>query len=98
MPRRCLLSADETVCTLALHGGEEYELLFTARSDRRIPKTIAGVSVTRIGEIVRWQEMKLVTADGNTEALKPARLGTLQLEGRPEPVPTSGKYPRHTAE
>lgn len=35
----------------ALHGGEDYELLFTAPAGARLPKTIAGVAVTRIGEI-----------------------------------------------
>jgi thiamine-monophosphate kinase len=57
---------------LALHGGEEYELLFTARADRRIPKQIAGVAVTKIGEIVGGRQMKLVTLGGKTEVLKPA--------------------------
>ncbi|MBZ5525044.1 MAG: thiamine-phosphate kinase [Acidobacteriia bacterium] len=36
---------------LALHGGEDYELLFTAPRSARIPAAIAGVPVTRIGEI-----------------------------------------------
>jgi len=36
----------------ALHGGEDYELLFTARPGARIPRKIAGVRVTRIGAIV----------------------------------------------
>ena len=35
----------------ALHGGEDYELLFTARPATRIPRSIAGVAVTQIGEI-----------------------------------------------
>ncbi|HVN92214.1 MAG TPA: thiamine-phosphate kinase [Terracidiphilus sp.] len=35
----------------ALHGGEDYELLFTASPDARIPSKIEGVSVTRIGQI-----------------------------------------------
>ncbi len=35
----------------ALHGGEDYELLFTARPGTRIPRSIAGVAVTQIGEI-----------------------------------------------
>jgi thiamine-monophosphate kinase len=56
---------------LALHGGEEYELLFTARPDRRIPKQIAGIPVTRIGEIVRGHQMKLATPDGRKRVLKP---------------------------
>jgi thiamine-monophosphate kinase len=58
--------------TLALHGGDEYELLFTARPERRIPKRIAGVPVTRIGEIFSGKYMRLATADGKTKPLKPA--------------------------
>jgi thiamine-monophosphate kinase len=57
---------------LALHGGEEYELLFTARPERRIPKQIAGIPITQIGEIVRGRQMKLVKADGRTEILRQA--------------------------
>ena len=57
---------------LALHGGEEYELLFTARPNGRIPKQIAGVPVTQIGEIVRGSQVKLAKADGRTEILRPA--------------------------
>jgi thiamine-monophosphate kinase len=37
----------------ALHGGEDYELLFTARPNTTIPHAIAGVSVSRIGKIVK---------------------------------------------
>jgi thiamine-monophosphate kinase len=58
--------------TLALHGGDEYELLFTAGPERRIPKQIAGVPVTRIGEILSGKYMRLATADGKTQPLKPA--------------------------
>jgi thiamine-monophosphate kinase len=36
---------------LALNGGEDYELLFTARRKTKIPARIAGVQVTEIGEI-----------------------------------------------
>jgi thiamine-monophosphate kinase len=36
---------------LALNGGEDYELLFTARRKAKIPARIAGVQVTEIGEI-----------------------------------------------
>jgi thiamine-monophosphate kinase len=35
-----------------LNGGEDYELLFTAPADARLPRTIAGVAITRIGRIV----------------------------------------------
>jgi thiamine-monophosphate kinase len=35
-----------------LHGGEDYELLFTARPGTKMPRSIAGVPITRIGRIV----------------------------------------------
>jgi thiamine-monophosphate kinase len=37
----------------ALHGGEDYELLFTARPNKRFPKTFGGVAITKIGIIHR---------------------------------------------
>lgn len=46
------LSAPESL-HLALNGGEDYELLFTASPKMKIPARIAGVPVTRIGEIRR---------------------------------------------
>jgi thiamine-monophosphate kinase len=36
----------------ALHGGEDYELLFTAPAATRMPRSIAGIPVTRIGCIL----------------------------------------------
>ena len=70
-PKNTRALAPETL-QFALHGGEEYELLFTVPANRRIPKQIAGVPVTKIGEIVRGRQMKLVTLGGKTEVLKPA--------------------------
>jgi len=37
----------------ALHGGEDYELLFTAPPTAHLPRAIAGVPVTRIGRVLR---------------------------------------------
>lgn len=58
----------------ALHGGEDYELLFTAPPRARVPRTIAGVAITQIGRVVRSQAAKpavlLKTADG-TQPLQP---------------------------
>jgi thiamine-monophosphate kinase len=45
--------AREVPLELALHGGEDYELLFTAPASKRIPRQIAGVSLTHIGVITR---------------------------------------------
>ena len=36
---------------LALHGGEDYELLFTASKHAKVPSQIADVKITKIGEI-----------------------------------------------
>jgi thiamine-monophosphate kinase len=54
----------------ALHGGEAYELLFTVPSRQRVPPRIAGVNITRIGQITRRQ--KILLAAGSTDVeLKP---------------------------
>ena len=45
--------AREVDLDLALHGGEDYELLFTAPPEKRIPRHIAGVAITPIGRITR---------------------------------------------
>jgi thiamine-monophosphate kinase len=51
--------------TQALHGGEDYELLFT--TSQRVPVIISGVAVRRIGRVVRdrKQMMWLRTPDGD---------------------------------
>ena len=54
----------------ALHGGEDYELLFTARSSVRVPKVIAGVAVTRIGTMVAGRSVKMVDESGKKTVLK----------------------------
>jgi thiamine-monophosphate kinase len=56
---------------LALHGGEDYELLFTASPRKRVPKRIAAVPVTCIGEITRKKRIALVNENGSRSILKP---------------------------
>jgi thiamine-monophosphate kinase len=41
---------------LALHGGDDYELLFTAPAKTRVPARIAGVKITEIGLIHRRKD------------------------------------------
>lgn len=54
----------------ALHGGDDYELLFTARPRTRVPLQIAGVPITRIGRITKSK--RIVLSKGGTETeLKP---------------------------
>jgi thiamine-monophosphate kinase len=56
---------------LALHGGEDYELLFTApRSNSgQIPKSFAGLRVTAIGEITQVRRLLLIHEGGHAQAL-----------------------------
>jgi thiamine-monophosphate kinase len=52
----------------ALHGGEDYELLFTASPGTHVPRGLAGVPITRIGRMVRRRAgrpaVTLITAGG----------------------------------
>jgi thiamine-monophosphate kinase len=57
----------------ALHGGEDYELLFTAPPATRMPKSIAGVRITAIGSIVSRRkgrpQITMVDANGHPSEL-----------------------------
>jgi thiamine-monophosphate kinase len=57
----------------ALHGGDDYELLFTARPQTRIPKTIAGVAVTRIGRILPAQARRAAITVLTPKGSKPLK-------------------------
>jgi thiamine-monophosphate kinase len=52
----------------ALHGGDDYELLFTSAST--IPSQVAGVRVTRIGRTTRSAGMRLIGEDGKQQPLQ----------------------------
>ena len=56
---------------LALHGGEDYELLFTARPRRSVPSQISGVPVTCIGEIIRRKQVSLIDQAGARSPFEP---------------------------
>jgi len=58
---------------LALNGGEDYELLFTVpkKFSRRMPRRVAGISVTVIGEITREKRVILLGLDGRGKPLQP---------------------------
>lgn len=55
----------------ALHGGEDYELLFTAPRSKRIPSKIAGVPITMIGHISRIKHIFLFNRNGVAHQLQP---------------------------
>ena len=58
---------------LALHGGDDYELLFTVspRKTKFLPETFQGVSLTAIGRIVHGRKMLLLEQNGQTKRLMP---------------------------
>lgn len=66
------LGKDATL-PMALDGGEDYELLFTAKPSTKMPARIAGVAVTEIGRIVKASKgrpaVTLLTPSG-AEALE----------------------------
>jgi thiamine-monophosphate kinase len=59
----------------ALHGGEDYELLFTARPSVPIPSSLAGVPITRIGSLKKQRSgrplVTMLTPDGSRVESKP---------------------------
>jgi thiamine-monophosphate kinase len=63
--------AREVDLQFALHGGDDYELLFTARHGKRVPSRIAGVPITQIGHITSDKHVVLVNQDGVASELRP---------------------------
>jgi thiamine-monophosphate kinase len=58
---------------LALHGGEDFELLFTVSPDNvgKLPKRVDGVPVTRIGEIKDATKGVTISEGARTWNLEP---------------------------
>jgi thiamine-monophosphate kinase len=64
--------APEQALQAALHGGEDYELLFTAPAAVRVPRRIAGVEITPIGSITQARAgVTLMQADGTRTKMPP---------------------------
>jgi thiamine-monophosphate kinase len=63
---------NRSVLELALHGGDDYELLFTvARSKtNRLPKSFEGAPLTAIGEITSRRTVFLIDESGQRRALQ----------------------------
>ena len=58
---------------LALHGGEDFELLFTVKPEdvSRLPRRVDGVEIKRIGEITNASEGVKIAEGPRTWELKP---------------------------
>jgi thiamine-monophosphate kinase len=67
---------------LVLHGGDDYELMFTVanKDERKVPRSMGGVAITRIGEITRGRGVRLVDAEGRSAALRAAGWDPFRLE------------------
>jgi thiamine-monophosphate kinase len=69
IPRaRTGLGKKRVALELALHGGDDYELLFTSAA--AVPNQIAGVRVTRIGHTTSSAGMRLILPDGKRHPLR----------------------------
>jgi thiamine-monophosphate kinase len=55
----------------ALNGGDDYELLFCVPPNkvRQIPRKVAGISVTRIGELTSARGIRVLRMDGSKQML-----------------------------
>ncbi len=62
------VGGERVALEFALHGGDDYELLFTSAA--AIPSRVAGVRVTRIGRTTRSAGMRLIEEDGKQQPLQ----------------------------
>ena len=72
VPRAALGPRGELVdLHFALHGGDDYELLFTAAEGVRVPTKIAGNRITAIGRIMHQKALVLMHTDHSPSRLEP---------------------------
>jgi thiamine-monophosphate kinase len=72
IPQACVgKQGGEVGLDLALHGGEDYELLFTAPPGKRVPRQVGGVALTQIGHITRSRGIFVTNAENVTYQLHP---------------------------
>ena len=63
--------AREVDLDLALHGGEDYELLFTVPPGKRVPRQLGGVALTEIGQTTRARGVFVTYPKGAASKLHP---------------------------
>lgn len=66
--------ARKATLELALHGGEDYELLFTAPPKAKIPGAIEGLKITAIGAITKKDyrsAIRILDENGTVRSLRP---------------------------
>jgi thiamine-monophosphate kinase len=65
------LNRHEVELRHALHGGDEYQLLFTVPPGRRVPAVHKGTPLTLIGYITAESDICLEHENGYTTELEP---------------------------
>ncbi len=66
-----LQAGPDRALDFALNGGEDYELLFAASPSIKIPRSIVGVRITRIGTVVTGNAISIIDSAGHRKTLKP---------------------------
>ncbi len=65
----------------ALHGGEDYELLFAAPASVLMPTSLAGVPITRIGSLTNRRSgrpmMTLIASNGSRRRVEAPAAGSI---------------------
>ena len=72
----------------ALHGGEDYELLFTVRPPVRVPAAFRGIPLSRIGTMLKGPEAA-VLMNGEPLAAVGARSLSNMTTSLPDPAPVN---------
>lgn len=68
---RAMISKSPVDFKFALHGGDDYELIFTAPPKKKVPARIAGVPITEIGRVVKSKKIALIETGGKSKELNP---------------------------
>jgi thiamine-monophosphate kinase len=73
VPSLSLLPERADALEMALHGGEDYQLLFTVSPAKRpqIPRCFGALPLHWIGEIRASRAIQLVSPDGKSHPLEP---------------------------
>jgi thiamine-monophosphate kinase len=73
VPASLQRSRELSPLSLALHGGEDYGLMFTVARGKasRIPKIFGRTRISRIGEVVRGSGVSIIAAGGDSSPLTP---------------------------
>jgi thiamine-monophosphate kinase len=81
---RSAAASEEEALSLALDGGEDFELLFTVRprDASKLPREVGGVPATRVGEVTAARGKLRIIRDGRERVLKPGGFEHFKRDGK----------------